>query len=456
MTLQKLHSFISENVLSANKKIDISQKEELINLCKSNILGTRYKIIDYILPFIINKEPELSFLLIYDIEKYEDKTIYLLEDHLRMQSLNEKEFSTLYTLKKVKTKLLECIQNFSISEENLNLIITTIVNDTEKYYDLFLFFKENKNLNLRFLFMKKFIQIDPQNFSFFFKDIINEITYTDELNQKYYMSMENLSELACALSLDKEHKEIYETLKDFIIKKYYKNNIAQGLININNDKYLLDDLDTLFLTSKDYKIEIYEKYSSKLSQEIVRYLQRNYEMFQKTPIHLERIYAHDLDKTLTELVDKYLSISKSKNIEYIAKGTTSACYRIGDYVIKFILSKYNNSEICPSIYLINKAYFEELIRDDDGKCIAGLEVQKYLSKKLSRADFYLLKEYRNLLKNEGYYLGDSIRPNFRFLNSYKDADCIEPEFLPKSFKEKPLVCIDRDCIYKLPKKKNYY
>lgn len=454
MTLQKLHNFITEILL--NKNIDISQKEEFINLCRSNILGTRHKIVDYLLPFIIDKEPELSFSLIYDLEKYEDKTVCLLENHLRMQNINEKEFSILCNFDKVKAKLLECIQNFTISEENLNLIISYIINDKEKYSDIFLFFKENKNLNLRFLFMKKLTEVNPKAFSLFFDDIIDDITYTDELNNKHYMSMENLSELACILATDNENKEIYELLKDFIIEKYPKNNLAKSLIKANNDTCLLEDLDTLFLTSKDYKIEIYEKYSAHLSSEIISYLQRNYEMFQRTPFHLERIYDYNLDKTLTELVDKYLSISKNKTVKYIDKGSTTACYRIGDYVIKFILSKYNNSENCPSLYLINKAFFEELVKDDDGKCIAGLEVQRYLSKKLSRTDITSVKQFRNLLKDEGYYIRDPIRPNFRFLDSYKDADCAEPEFLPKYFKENPLVCIDRDCIYKMAKKRKIH
>ncbi len=454
MTLQKLHNFIKE--IRINNDMDISQKKEFINLCQANILGTRHKIVDYLLPFIIDKDPELSFYLIYDLEKYEDKTVTLLEKHLRRQSLNEKEFSALCNLSKVKAKLLECIQNLTISEENLNLIISYIINDKEKYFDIFLFFKENKNLNMRFLFMKKLIEINAKDFSLFFSDIIDDVTYTDELNKKHYMSMENLSELACNLSIDKENKEIYEALKNFIIEKFPKNNLAKGLIKISNDDYLLKDIDTLFETAKDFKIEIYKKYSSYLSNEIASHLQRNYEMFQKTPFHLERVYEYNLDKTLTELVDKYLSISKNKTIAYIDKGSTTACYRIGDYVIKFILSKYNNCENCPNLYLINKAYFEELVRNEEGKCVAGLEVQKYLSKKLSRTDITTVKEYRNLLKEEGYYIRDSIRPNFRFLDSYKDADCVEPEFLPKYFKENPLVCIDRDCIYKLAKKRNHY
>ena len=160
-----MHNFIKE--IRINNDMDISQKKEFINLCQANILGTRHKIVDYLLPFIIDKDPELSFYLIYDLEKYEDKTVTLLEKHLRKQSLNEKEFSTLCNLSKVKAKLLECIQNLTISEENLNLIISYIINDKEKYFDIFLFFKENKNLNMRFLFMKKLIEINAKDFSLF-------------------------------------------------------------------------------------------------------------------------------------------------------------------------------------------------------------------------------------------------------------------------------------------------
>jgi len=39
--------------------------------------------------------------------------------------------------------------------------------------------------------------------------------------------------------------------------------------------------------------------------------------------------------------------------------------------------------------------------------------------------------------------------NVGVLDSYMDADCFNPEILPEAFKEKPLVLIDRDRVYKL-------
>lgn len=291
----------------------------------------------------------------------------------------------------------------------------------------------------------------PELFSSIFPNIIENIFYIDENNKKEYISMDNLSNLACNLSKTPQNKEIYEQLKSFLYKTYPKNNIARNLIREKNEKLLLEDLDNLYQTSFDCNIEILKKYENYLSKDIIGNLKKNYELFKRTPYHLQNIYTYDLDKNLANLINKYLSLSKNKTIKFIGKGTTAACYRIGDFVIKFILSKHTYNAT-PRLYLINRVLYEELVKDDYGKCLAGLEVQKYLAKKLSYLDLTAISKYQKLLREEGFYISDSlIKSNFRFLDSYKDADCPDPELLPDCFKKKPLVCIDRDSFEKIKK-----
>lgn len=437
--------------INAGKEIDDFSKEKFINRLKKEKLENRYKIIEAILPFLLKKDIELCFKLIYDLGEYEEKTIYLLEDYLKGKSLTKKELHYIINnLTHGKKIILKNLEEENVSYYNLLVIMSYIIEYPETNNDLICFFKNNKNFDVKFRFMNYCSYTVVENFSIIFPNILDDIYYIDKNNNKEYFSMEKLSNIASNISLAAENKENYEKLKNFILKKYPKNNLGKNLLNNNNTAYLKEDLNNLYLTSKDANVEIYKKYEDLLSSEIIGDMQKNYSLFKKTPEHLQRIYTYDLDKNLSSLIDKYLSLSKNKTFKYLAKGTTAACYLVGDYVIKLILGKHYNKEACPSLYLINKAYYEELIKDDFGYCVAGLEIQKYLAKKLNYLDIKALNNYKKLLRDEGYLMRDSIIvPNFRYLDSYLDADCDNLESLPKCFKKKPLVCIDRDAFEKI-------
>ncbi len=424
--------------INTSNEIDESNKEKLINLLSKEKIENRHKIVEALLPFLMKKDKELCFKLIYDLKEYEEKTIYLLESYLQEKSLSKKELHYIINnLTNGKTLLLKRLEESNISSENLFVIMSYILENPENNEDLISFFKNNKRIDVKFDFMNYCSFLVPENFSIIFPNILDEIYYILD-GKKEYFSMEKLSNLASNLSLAPENKENYEALKNFIINKYPKNNLGKNLLNTNNTAYLKEDLDVLYQTSKDAKVEIYKKYEALLSKEIISNMPKNYSLFKKTPTHLQRIYTYDLDKSLSNLLDKYLSLSKNKTVKYLSKGTTAACYLVGDYVIKLILGKHFNKGACPSLYLINKAYYEELIKDDFGYCVAGLEIQKYLSKRLAYLDIKTLKDYKKLLKDEGYIMRDSIIvPNFRYLDSYLDADCDNPEILPKCFKKSP-------------------
>ena len=108
--------------------------------------------------------------------------------------------------------------------------------------------------------------------------------------------------------------------------------------------------------------------------------------------------------------------------------------------------------ICPNLFLIVKNYEEMYIRDEKGIVLCGLEVQPYLAKSAKDVAPEYLHFFESELDSLGYTYTDRLMEgpcgdNCRVLDSYKQADCLNPEKLPDWFKEVPLVLVDRDRIY---------
>jgi len=206
-------------------------------------------------------------------------------------------------------------------------------------------------------------------------------------------------------------------------------------------------------------IEIYKKYSKYVSQELFDSFLKYFKYFRNgDEENLEKIIYYEMLEELTIYVDKYLSLSKQNSYGFLNRGTTAACYQIGDYVFKLINMKWSYEEvICPNLYLILKNLEEHYIRDEKGIVKAGIEVQKYLTNtnyKVTSAD---LRNFKKELKSLGYFVYDNLikgqnGDNCMLLDSYKDADYDNPELLPDSFKKKPLVLVDRDLVYKIGEK----
>lgn len=188
-------------------------------------------------------------------------------------------------------------------------------------------------------------------------------------------------------------------------------------------------------------------------------------MFKKGEIFdskLGEICNYRLWHVLREDVDKYLSLSKDTTYNYVASGSITSVYRIGDYAFKLCRGKYSkNKVICPNLYLIIKNLEEHYIRDEKtNRVLAGIDVQKYLTGNIQ--DFSLQLKIKNLFINElkglGYFVDDNLiggkyGDNLMLLDSYMDADCSNPDVLPDWFKKYPYVLVDRDLVYKIEEKK---
>ena len=212
-------------------------------------------------------------------------------------------------------------------------------------------------------------------------------------------------------------------------------------------------------TSNGYKINIYHNYSDYISNSLLKDFNRYLNYFEQKRKGLDytlySIFKYGLWDKLEEYIDKYLSLSKRCDFKFLAEGSTTSCYKIGDYVFKLNRFKWSyEDEICPNLYLILKNLEEHYIRDDKGYVIAGIEVQKYLSRRDIEITNEHLDWFNQELKRLGYYVNDRLMwgargDNCMLLDSYMDADHPNPEVLPDVFKKVPLVLVDRDMIYKV-------
>ena len=305
------------------------------------------------------------------------------------------------------------------------------------------------------------------------KDLVNRLFSIDDKHVKYLMittllstdmyssktlvdvaisslEYDDLILLAEKLYISKD--EEFERLKNYIITKYPKNSLGFKLLS--NPRYVITDE---VFSSADNKFQIYEKYSHKLTKDMQeRFLSGN-------PLYtipgnkqgMKEVYKNLLGENLEWYIEKYMHYSKSREICFLSSGSSSDVYRIGDYVIKLSHQKWSHSDtICPNSYLIAKNYEQDYIRDDENRVIAGIEVQKYLSKE---APEEYESPFRNALKEEGYYVYDALidceyGSNLRMLDSYKDADIEDYSNVPYWFFEYPVVLIDRDLVFKIGEK----
>jgi hypothetical protein len=200
-----------------------------------------------------------------------------------------------------------------------------------------------------------------------------------------------------------------------------------------------------------------KKYSNWVTKDIIDEYFKSFRVFldDDDNYSLTSAVFYGLSKEIKRCVDTYLEMSKDKTCSKVGKGSTTKVYRIGDFVIKISSTKWSyENVICPDLFLIAKDFEDITIRDKNGVVLIALEVQQYLTKKPSKDDSMLFKNFSNELHKRGYYLNDSLfggicGDNSMLLNSYKDANVEAKESLPKWFKEKPLVLVDRDRVYKL-------
>ena len=450
----------------------------------------RIEIINGFLPKLKEELPSFCFSIIYDIPEFANEAYELLN----IKNITPKMLNNMLYNSPLGDKTLE---------ENFDLLI-----NNKEYFDVvvkYAFDSDNKvllhklsrysNLHTRFLFMKYLIKNHPEKINDIYDDItkyMTSVTY-EPLEQMTFlpelMDSEDISKLAVQLLVNNQEED-YEKLKQYILKEYKYNHLASELLNVPTiedtnrpglfiiddknkliqENAFIKDSNSLFITSSDYRFHILFDHNEKIKQELLDNFsskmrcfleaKRNDEsLIDNNKWDLKQIDNCGLSGLLEEWTEKYMDLSKSKEYGFIGNGTTCSCYRIGDYVIKLVKTKWSYEDvICPNLYLIAKDYEEIYIRNKNGVVQGGLEVQKYLTRSAKDIDPKYFEYFDLALDRLGYMRTDTLTKgscgeNTMLLDTYLDADCPNPENVPVWFRQYPLVLIDRDRIY--PKNRIY-
>lgn len=475
------------------ESVSISQKNRVVSDIRK--APDRIPIIREILSEYIDEYPGFCFEIICDIPEFAEEAFKTF-DHKRIsvESLNSMLYNSPVGVKLISEKAEE----LAVVEEYFEIALRYVfdTNNRELMKKLSMY----PDLHIRFLFMSHLIlrhpeeikKIYPEDFSKYVTSVSYEkgeqLTFCPKL-----MDARDISILAIYF-LIKNREEDYIKLKDYILANYDYNYLGSELMG---SRWIVDplthaftrddnkelkieafnkDADAIFKTSMDFRFPLYLKYRDRINNELIKEFEGKLKYFLEaerdisdylpllynnpTEEELDGVYRNGLGNQLELWAEKYMDNSKSKEIKFLGKGSTCSCYRIGDYVIKLVRFKWSYEDvICPNLYLIAKNYEEILIRNLDGVVVGGLEVQKYLSRTSQGLDPEIFKKFDEELHRLGYKLNDDLidgpcGDNTLLLDSYRDADYYNPEFLPDWFKKHPLVLIDRDRIY--PKDLKYY
>jgi hypothetical protein len=411
--------------------------------------------------------PRLCFNIIYDIPEYEIEAYKLFKlEYLDSNMLSNMLYNSPLGLKIIDEYSKELLEDI-IDIKYLNCIFEYAFETDNK--ELLYKLSRYSNLHTRFLFMEYLIKNYPDLIDIIYPDITEyttSIIYEPGFQLAFFpdlMDPEDISKLAVLL-LNNNRINDYKKLKEFILNEYKTNYLAKELLQRNriitdiNEEMFRMDADTLFKTSKDYKYAIYLRHKELLSKQLLdEYLKVIKYYLKENDNRLEDIFYYGLGGLLEEWTEKYMDLSSTKEYGFIGEGTTCSCFRIGDYVIKLVKTKWSYEEtICPNLYLIAKNYEEKYIRNYRGIVDCGLEVQKYLSRRADNIDSEYFRYFDLELGRLGYRRTDTLTKGSRgentmLLDSYRDADTRNPEILPDWFKEYPLVLVDRDRIYRKEK-----
>lgn len=452
--------------------------------------ANRIEIINGFLPKLKEDLSNFCFSVIHDIPEFATAAYELLNiKNVTPEMLNNMLYNSPLGIK--------------VLNENFD---TFISNDDKSYFDVivkYAFYDNSKellhklsrysDLHIRYLFMDYLIKNHLEKIDIIYDDITKyttSVTYEPFEQMTFLpklMTIEDISKLAVLLLTNNREKD-YQRLKDFIIKDYKYNYIASQLLTdewivdpdthrvlddpsrANKENEFIKDADSLFITSADYRFHILFDHQEKIKKDLLddfSYKMRYFLDDQRIDEYsvnqgewdLKRVDNSGLSGLLEEWTEKYIDLSQSKEYGFIGSGTTCSCYRIGDYVIKLVKTKWSyEDEICPNLYLIAKNYEEIYIRNKEGIVEGGLEVQKYLTRYAKNVDPKYFRYFDLALDRLGYYRTDTLTngtcgENVMLLDSYRDADCSNPEKVPVWFRKYPIVLVDRDRIY--PKNKTY-
>ena len=427
-----------------------------ITIANIRTASNRSEIVKGFLKKLINDMPSFCFDIIYDMDEYKDIALKLI-DKIEITYV---KFSNIIDYTCYADEFIKKYLNTYLNSEDKYIIkLTKYALDNKKDY-LIKILSRNTNLHVRYVFMKELIS----NYSLLIDKVYDDISkYMSSVTYEEYeqltflpslMNVEEVSDLAVLL-LQVGKKKEYEKVKKYILKEYKYNYLASMLLKRGFDKKFKNDSKILFKTSIDYRLNIYLNYTELVSKKLLKDFSSRIKRLLKDEEYYEidNIYNNCLGFLLEEYIDKYLELSNSKECLFLGSGTTCSCYRIGDYVLKLIRSKWSYEDIiCPNLFLVAKNYEENYVRDRRGIVIAGLEVQKYLSRSANNIDSKYFDLFNEELDRLGYRHNDTLvngscGDNAMLLDSYLDADTNNPEGLPSWFKEVPLVLVDRDRVY---------
>lgn len=453
----------------------------------NNLIGyvrnseNKIKIIEGFLPKLKKSCPWFCFEIIYDVDGYVDVLfdlikgtygckvgyINLINDEEKIKNiLNNTTWGRDFVFRNLTNIIRE-------NAKNIDVILEYVFRNFDNNVDIIKRLSVYENMHIRYIFMKYLVEKYPEKMAVVYDDITKYLSgYTYQENEQLtflpvMMAKEDISDLAVSVLNSSLDKSLWYQLKEYILANYKDNDLAAFLLRgseqngLNTSEFAMD-ADRLFNTSRSYKINIYHNYSECISKEMLEDFKRYLNYFEQKRKGLDytlyRIFEYGLWDELREYIDKYLSLSKSVDFRFLDEGSTTSCYKIGDYVFKLNRFKWSyEDEICPNLYLILKNLEEHYVRDEKGFVIAGIEVQKYLSRRDIKITKEHLEWFNQELRRLGYYTKDSLMygpkgDNCLLLDSYMEADHPNPEDLPDIFKEVPLVLIDHDMIYKVKSK----
>lgn len=415
---------------------------------------------------LLEKNPKLTFMVSCDLPEYEMVWRRWLETN---HTLLADYKCLLFFLLNVSWASKYVLQHLEKIVLNDSSVIYGVLRYAEKTGDYTIAHKVAycHNLDVRGLFLKELIDTHAHLLYEFYDDIIECFINRDSsFNVIGFMKEEFVSRVASLVLLHNLGTDLYERVKQFIMSNYDKNTLAAELDCYGKAKIdvlqetLISDINELFITSKNYKYELVNRYSEYIDYDMVHDFRSRISPF--TLIDKEAVatlFMNGLGDKFLEYVDKYLEKSTgAKVIRDAGGGTCSRVFRIGDYVIKCSHKKWSMEDsLCPNGYLFAKNYEEDVIRDSNGEVTGALEVQKYLSRPLVVGDYMEIFHFQEALKEMGYYTKDVLTDreggsNCYYLASYLDADCDDPEALPDWFKKDPVVLVDRDLIFKIENK----
>ena len=355
----------------------------LIDMIKNN--KNREILIEYILDIYADSYLLFCFELIYDLDDFKDKTLDYLENRrckmfLQTNILINFMNNTIYGKNYVFDNLEFVLDNCS---SNLDTIIKYLYscNDLEMINKIVNY----PNLHIRYKVINYFLDNYQDKFNDIYPDLIDNLKIDDEL-----MNINDISKLTIKL-FSCGRKDLYIKLKEYILSNYKDNDLGEVIItkmDVENPKNNLElvnefvsNLDNLFVTSSRYKFRMCDRFSKRISKELIDNYKYYLNMFMidgEVNSKMERINMYRLWNELVEYVDKYLDLSKDKSYNYVASGYGTSTYRIGDYAFKLSELKHSSEDIiCPNNFLILKNLEEHYVRGKDNYFHAGIEVKSF-------------------------------------------------------------------------------